>query len=194
MSALPPPPPPPPSPPHQTYPVTAHVHPGYATTFVPQQPGPAPGVAYAGFWIRLLARIVDMLLIFVIPLIVFSVIALAVDSQCTTTVGPATVTRICTVSRTSASVYLATFWLVPAAYYPLMWATGATVGQRALGLRVVDEHTGQRLVVAQLVGRFFGGVLSVACLWIGVIWIAFDPRKQGWHDKIAGTLVIRRLY
>jgi uncharacterized RDD family membrane protein YckC len=39
--------------------------------------------------------------------------------------------------------------------------------------------------------RYVGLIISFAVIFIGVIWVAFDGRKQGWHDKIAGTLVVR---
>ena len=37
-----------------------------------------------------------------------------------------------------------------------------------------------------------GYVVSSMVCYIGLIWAAFDPRKQGWHDKIAGTVVTRK--
>jgi uncharacterized RDD family membrane protein YckC len=40
--------------------------------------------------------------------------------------------------------------------------------------------------------RYVGFVISIIPLAIGLIWAGFDPRKQGWHDKIAGTYVVRR--
>jgi uncharacterized RDD family membrane protein YckC len=39
--------------------------------------------------------------------------------------------------------------------------------------------------------RYVGLIISIVVLLLGVIWIAFDSRKQGWHDKIAGTVVVR---
>jgi len=42
-----------------------------------------------------------------------------------------------------------------------------------------------------LIGRYFGYFLASIPLGLGLLWVAFDKRKQGWHDKLAGTVVIR---
>jgi len=69
---------------------------------------------------------------------------------------------------------------------------GGTFGQRLLGLHVVDAATGQNIGIGRALGRFVGYVISTIALDIGLIWAAFDPRKQGWHDKIASTFVVRK--
>jgi uncharacterized RDD family membrane protein YckC len=56
---------------------------------------------------------------------------------------------------------------------------------------VVDATTGNTLSVGQSIGRYLGYYVSMIPLFIGLIWVAFDKRKQGWHDKLAGTVVIR---
>jgi uncharacterized RDD family membrane protein YckC len=171
--------------------------PRFASSFAISQArrGPAPGVAYVGFWLRLVARIIDTMVALVVPTIVFSVALALVDSNCVTTAGtvPGTVVRTCTVSSAVGGIVLALWFAVPTVYFPLMWAHGGTLGHRALGLRVLDTRTGQAITVSQAIGRYFGAALGVLCVWLGVIWIAFDPRKQGWHDKIAGTVVVRQL-
>jgi uncharacterized RDD family membrane protein YckC len=58
-------------------------------------------------------------------------------------------------------------------------------------LRVVRDGDGSRLGVGRALLRYVGFVVSAWALLIGLIWAAFDARKQGWHDKIAGTLVVR---
>ena len=45
--------------------------------------------------------------------------------------------------------------------------------------------------VAQCVARYFGYIVAMLPFCVGIIWVAFDKRKQGWHDKLAGTVVIR---
>jgi uncharacterized RDD family membrane protein YckC len=62
-----------------------------------------------------------------------------------------------------------------------------------LGLRVVDAATGQNIGIGRAIGRFVGFLISSAVLDIGLIWAAFDPRKQGWHDKMASTFVVRKV-
>jgi len=67
---------------------------------------------------------------------------------------------------------------------------GATPGKIALGLKVVDAASGAPPSLARLVLRFFAYFVSALPLYLGFLWAAFDRRKQGWHDKIARTIVI----
>ena len=81
--------------------------------------------------------------------------------------------------------------VIDLAYVVYFWTTsGATPGKMAMGLRVVSTD-GSPLTVGKAVIRFVGYIVSFAVLLIGFIWIAFDANKQGWHDKIAGTYVIK---
>jgi uncharacterized RDD family membrane protein YckC len=92
--------------------------------------------------------------------------------------------------------------LVMCLIYPiLVWVYGwsyffwvsrqATPGKMALQLRVVDAKTGGTLTIGQSLIRYLGYYVSTIPLGIGLIWVAFDPKKQGWHDKLASTVVIR---
>jgi uncharacterized RDD family membrane protein YckC len=67
---------------------------------------------------------------------------------------------------------------------------GATPGKLAVGVRIVDARTGGAPSLARLALRLLCYVLSALPLYLGFLWIAVDRRRQGWHDKIAGTLVI----
>jgi uncharacterized RDD family membrane protein YckC len=67
----------------------------------------------------------------------------------------------------------------------------ATPGKMAISARVVDASTGNTLSVGQSVGRYLAYFVSILPLGIGLLWVAFDSRKQGWHDKLAGTVVVR---
>ncbi|HDP0318999.1 TPA: RDD family protein [Salmonella enterica subsp. enterica serovar Concord] len=69
----------------------------------------------------------------------------------------------------------------------------ATPGKMALRLRVVDAQSGQAASMGQYVIRYVGYVLSTLPVGLGFLWIAFDNRKQGWHDKLARTVVVRDL-
>ena len=64
-------------------------------------------------------------------------------------------------------------------------------GKLLLGCRVVDARSGGTLSVGQAVLRWFAYIVSMLPLCLGFLWIAWDARKQGFHDKIAGTVVIR---
>jgi uncharacterized RDD family membrane protein YckC len=67
----------------------------------------------------------------------------------------------------------------------------ATPGKMLIGARVVDAETGQPLSVGQCVLRYLGYFVSMIVVLLGYIWVAFDARRQGWHDKIAGSVVVR---
>ena len=56
----------------------------------------------------------------------------------------------------------------------------------------MDAETGEAMSLGQSVVRYLGYFVAALPLCLGLIWVAFDPRKQGWHDKIAGTVVVRR--
>ena len=61
----------------------------------------------------------------------------------------------------------------------------------AIGARIVDVATGRPASPAQLVVRYLGYFVASIPLFLGIIWVAFDARKQGWHDKIAGIVAVR---
>ena len=83
--------------------------------------------------------------------------------------------------------------LVGVAYFCYFWSSygkGQTLGMRALNIRVIKKD-GSSLDLVGAFLRYVGLVISVAVIFIGVIWAAFDGQKQGWHDKIAGTYVVK---
>jgi uncharacterized RDD family membrane protein YckC len=67
---------------------------------------------------------------------------------------------------------------------------GATPGKIALAVRIVDATTGAPPSTLRLIVRFLAYFVSAFPLYLGFLWIAVDRRKQGWHDKIARTIVI----
>ena len=67
---------------------------------------------------------------------------------------------------------------------------GATPGKLAAGIRIVDASTGNPAPIGRLALRLLCYLVSALPLYLGFLWIAVDRRKQGWHDKIARTLVI----
>jgi len=85
---------------------------------------------------------------------------------------------------------LALFAAVAAAVVGFWRYCGATPGKIALGLRIVDAATGEPPTLGRLALRFAGYFVSAAPLYLGFLWAAVDRRKQGWHDKIARTVVI----
>ena len=67
----------------------------------------------------------------------------------------------------------------------------ATPGKIALSVKIVDAKTGNNPTVRQSIIRYLGYYVSLIPLGLGFLWIAWDAKKQGWHDKMAGTVVIR---
>lgn len=68
--------------------------------------------------------------------------------------------------------------------------TGQTLGKMIFGLKVV-QTTGENMTLGIGFLRWVGYIISTVVLSLGFLWIAFDRKKQGWHDKIAGTVVVR---
>jgi uncharacterized RDD family membrane protein YckC len=83
-------------------------------------------------------------------------------------------------------------WVFPAIAVIIFWvARQATPGKMAISAKIVDAKTGLKPSTRQYIVRYLGYYLSMLPLFLGILWVAFDGRKQGWHDKLAGTLVVR---
>jgi len=150
--------------------------------------GPAPGLVYGGFWVRTLAYLVDTLLLIGAAIGIASITGIAFFTVTTREFHSATFNSVTVfVSPTLAGFAL---WF---AYFCGLWLlAGQTVGMAPFGLRVVRQSDGRRLGPGRAIGRFFGLLLSFAVFLIGVIWVAADRNKQGWHDKLARTVVVRK--
>jgi len=135
----------------------------------------ADGVEYVGFWPRFGAFVVDSIaaMLVVVPLLIAFYGAAWRDAE-----GPA---------------YEVINWIVPAIAVLLFWHyRSATPGKMIISAEIVDATTFGRPSTAQLFGRYLGYYVSTIVLCLGHLWIVFDPRKQGWHDKMANTVVIRK--
>jgi uncharacterized RDD family membrane protein YckC len=142
--------------------------PGYGQA--PYGYGYAPQVAtqYAGFWIRFVAFIIDGFLLTI------------VTSPLNFVFG-------------NAFILSAILTVVSVAYYVLtaMYLNGASLGKKLLGLRVVNRD-GSTSDPARIALRYLiGYAISFLIFCLGFIWIAFDGQKQGWHDKIFSTYVVK---
>jgi uncharacterized RDD family membrane protein YckC len=94
--------------------------------------------------------------------------------------GPAPMDRLIIVSGLIFSI----------AYFLVSWTkSGQTIGKMALGIKIVGAD-GQPPSGGKAVLRYLGYFLNAIVLSIGFLWAAFDRKRQGWHDKIAGTYVI----
>jgi uncharacterized RDD family membrane protein YckC len=147
--------------------------------------GPGDGQAYAGFWIRLAARLIDLLILGV-P------VGISLGLQSWLLYGAESVNG----DVVTALIVLADLPIIvgPALYLTLLWSKrGATLGQGLLGLRVVDAMTGSRITLYQAWSRLLGQIVDIMFLGlpIGYVLAALDKHKQAWHDRIAGTVVLR---
>jgi len=144
------------------------------------------GIRYAGFWIRFLAAFIDGLIISV-PLFVlfFALYGSSVNAALANQGGSAPPT-ITTTPLNGLSLVLGFF------YFSYFWSVGATPGMRLFGIHVVDANSQGQISFGRAALRYLGYLVSTFCCYVGLIWAAFDARKQGWHDKIATTLVVYR--
>ena len=137
-------------------------------------------VEYAGFWIRVGASIIDSILIIMItyPLL------FAIYGWAGLDYG--------TAMQSSGFINILLTWIFPVAAVIWFWVSKkATPGKMLLSLQVVDAKTGNCLTVGQSLLRYIGYFVSAIPFCLGLIWVGFDSKKQGWHDKIAGTVVVR---
>ena len=151
--------------------------------------GPAPGYAFGGFWSRVVAYWLDLIALTVVALLLWLTTGLTVVN-----VGTAqSIAPSGAVMYGGFAVFNGLALLLHALYHAVFWAVlGATPGMLACGLRVVRAADGRRLDPVRALVRYLALLPSIIVLLIGAIWIAADPRKQGWHDKLARTFVVRR--
>ncbi len=132
-----------------------------------------PTPVYAGFWRRLCATLIDAVLIIVITFTVHLTLGFALGAGA----GP-----------------LLDFllgWVLPAVATVWFWRRfQGTPGKRLLRVLIVDATTGKPLGTRQCVVRYLGYFVSLLPLGLGYLWIAFDARKQGWHDKLGRSVVV----
>jgi uncharacterized RDD family membrane protein YckC len=76
-------------------------------------------------------------------------------------------------------------------YWAKLDGNSATVGKKAVGIRVVDRTTGQPIGTGRGVGRFFARYLSGFLCGLGYLWMLWDDESQTWHDKIVSSVVVR---
>lgn len=135
----------------------------------------------AGFWIRFVAYFIDGLIIWIPAVILLAIFGGFSSSSSGQVSGASVVVYLLVV--VASIVYFIYFWTRPA---------GQTLGMKMVNIRVVKTD-GSPITIGTAVARFIGTILNsiIFGLPIGWVWAAFDANKQGWHDKIAGTVVIR---
>jgi len=142
-------------------------------------------VRYAGFWRRLAAAALDLVL-FASLLAPLLALAYGTGYFAWRLAGPGWLAAY------GALDVLVTKAL-PLVLLVVLWSRlGATPGKLLMGCRVVNAADGARPALRQAVVRALGYLVSALPLYLGFFWIGWDRRKQGFHDKMAGTLVVRR--
>lgn len=139
---------------------------------------PAKPVEYVGFWKRVVAFLIDTLIVLVVTVpLVLAIYGRGYGER--------------------AGGLFAGFWdfviqvVLPAVAVIVFWRyRGATPGKMAISAKIVDAETLAAPSTGRLVARYFAYIVSTLPLFIGFLWIGVDRRKQGFHDKIAGTVVV----
>ena len=172
--------PPPPVPSEPSSPVTSEPAPPVSSWTAPEPtPGPAPGVNFAEPGARLVAYIIDIV-ITVVAVIVLAIVGGLLAA---------------TVPILSVIPFLAII-IIPLIYFPYFWSregsqNGQTPGMKQMGIRVVRDADGGPITIGPAILRLIGYWVSGFVFYIGYIWIFIDKRRRGWHDLIAGTVVVK---
>lgn len=149
-----------------------------------------PEFEYAGFWVRAAARVIDLLIILAVFNLFYLLDRYGVAAGLWAGGGfeePLAGGEI-SVEQVMRGVFFLGF---PVFYYVyLHGACGQTFGKMALRIRVLNED-GSPIDFRKALARWFGYLLCDLTLYFGYIWVAFDSRKQGLHDRICRTIVVR---
>ena len=135
---------------------------------------------YVGFWLRVVATIVDSIWTgIVIGAVVFALFGdeIMAIAELGSEASPEEAT-----AALSAYGIIIGFW---------MWKS-ATPGKMHVSAEIVDAKTLGKPGTGQFIVRYIGYFVSSLLFGLGFLWVAFDRRKQGWHDKMAGTVVIKK--
>lgn len=133
---------------------------------------------YAGFWIRVGAGLLDTLIVLCV---ISPLLTLIYGSD---------------YWRSEELVYgfwdIVLNWIVPIIFAIGFWAyKQATPGKMLVRAIIVDAETGGTPSMKQWIIRYLGYIPATLALGLGLFWVGWDSRKQGWHDKLADTVVIR---
>ena len=159
-----------------------------------EYPPPRPmekDYGYAGFWIRAVAYIIDIF-VMVIPVGLVSSFftgdmpVLTEFDEASMAIYIGALVGYIMVESVIGSIM---WWLYSAVCESSPWQ--GTVGKKVLGLQVADL-SGQRISFGRATGRYFAKIISGMLLFIGYMMVGWTQKKQGLHDMMAGTLVLRK--
>jgi uncharacterized RDD family membrane protein YckC len=156
----------------------------------PESAGPAPGIEFAGHGARLVAYLLDTVLLSIL-LIVALIVGGGFIVSGATYVG----SRMTVMGPNAGLGFFIIFIAVilSVIYWLFFWARGGqTPGMRVFGLHVVRDRDGSRIGWGTAILRLIGMYVASTVFYLGFVWIFIDKRRRGWHDLIAGTVVIKR--
>ncbi len=146
---------------------------------------------FAGFWIRVVAKIIDALVAMVVMILVIGTAAGILYALGVNITPPEA-----NAAPEAGFIALIALYYLVALGFPILYdwyfisKHGATWGKMALGLKVVNED-GSKVSNAKAVGRAFAYMINGFTCMIGVIMVGFDEQKRGLHDHICTTRVIK---
>ena len=154
---------------------------------------------YAGFTIRFFASIIDTMLSSVLLLpfaylyrFIFPAQTVAINQQLMGIDQQAVqYGQILELLWLSLPSFLVQTILLTAVVLIFWFTRSATPGKMLLSLKIIDANTLAQPQPWQMVVRYFGYIIAFLPLGMGFVWIQYDKKKQGWHDKIASTVVVR---
>ncbi len=146
-------------------------------------------VVYVGFWLRFAAAIIDT---FAVTAIILPILLLIYGKGLfVIEFDPDLIQMIQNMVPEFGEFVIK--YILPAIAIILFWMfKSATPGKMAINAQIVDAKTFGKPTTRQLIIRYLGYYVSSFPLMLGLLWVAFDKRKQGWHDKLAGTVVIEK--
>jgi uncharacterized RDD family membrane protein YckC len=153
---------------------------------------------YAGFWVRLAAALIDLVILILGLYILYCVIS---QSFFWIFPGVQKIIQIFAELGRGAPISAGIVWLIATillsfqviltVYFTACWAaTGQTLGKLSMGIKIIRTDS-STLDLRHAFIRFLACLLCSATLGIGFILIAFDSHKQGWHDRLADTYVVK---
>jgi uncharacterized RDD family membrane protein YckC len=141
---------------------------------------------YGGFWKRALAISIDMMALYFISMILgsISIVILSIASDTALTEGISETANGLLAAWYAMGLVTNLFYFT---YFPA--TTGQTLGKKILGLKIV-KLSGEPIGKGTAFLRWMGYLVSFVFFCLGFIWVIFDRKRQGWHDKIAETVVL----
>ena len=164
-----------------------------------------PAPQYVGFWVRTAAALIDslLLLMIILPVTIFTfgwssfefwgdlLAATSLEELIRLLESRETVVEEPGVF--SGTISFLVSWVLPAIAVVIFWiAKQATPGKMVFSAVIVDATSGEAPNGGQMIGRYLGYFIACLPLFLGILWVGLDKRKQGWHDKLAGTVVVRK--